>query len=154
DFLARLSSQIGRLQNSQGRLVQTLEESSLDVWGSGTSGVGRDPATKVSYYVKGPVVGFLLDARVRRATGGRKSLDDVMRLAYEREGGDGGFTPGQFRATAEDGAGADLAGWFRRAVSSTEELDYEEALDWFGLRFTPAEGGAATTWRLEGRPDA
>ena len=66
DFLASTSSQINELQNSPGRLVQSLEQSSLDVWTSGTSGVGRDRTTSVSYYVKGPIVGFLLDAKLRR----------------------------------------------------------------------------------------
>ena len=143
-----LSSHIGQLQNSAGRLVQSLEDASLDVWSSGTSGVGRDAATKLSYYVKGPVVGFLLDARIRRATGGKKSLDDVMRLAYRRYSGERGFTPDQFRAAAEEVAGVDLKEWFRKALASTEELDYQEALDWFGLRFAPADD-PAKAWKLE-----
>src|SRR5262249_60060126 len=96
---------ISSLQNSPGRLKQTLEQASLDVWNSGTSGVGRDTKNLISYYVKGPVAGFLLDARIQRVTGGRKSLDDVMRLAYKRYSGARGFTPEQFRKTAEDVAG-------------------------------------------------
>ena len=155
DHLARLSSNIGQLQMAPGRLVQTLEQASLDVWNSGTSGVGRDTATKVSYYVKGPVVGFLLDAKIQRVTGGRKSLDDVMRLAYKRYSGERGFTPEQFRQTAEEVAGVDLKEWFRRALASTEELDYTEALDWFGLRFAaPSVKSPATAWKLEIRDDA
>jgi predicted metalloprotease with PDZ domain len=153
DHLAALSSHIGQLQNSRGRLVQSLEDASLDVWASGTSGVGRDATTKLSYYVKGPVVGFLLDARIRRATDGKKSLDDVMRLAYARYSGDRGFTPEQFRATAEEVAGVDLKEWFRKAVASTDELDYREALDWFGLRFAPADD-PKKAWKLEVREDA
>jgi predicted metalloprotease with PDZ domain len=153
EHLAALSSHIGQLQNSRGRLVQSLEDASLDVWASGTSGVGRDAATKLSYYVKGPVVGFLLDARIRRATGDKKSLDDVMRLAYRRYSGEKGFTPEQFRETAEEVAGADLKGWFRKAVASTEQLDYQEALDWYGLRFVPADD-PAKAWSLEIRDDA
>jgi predicted metalloprotease with PDZ domain len=148
DLLGMLSAHIGQLQNAKGRLVQTLEDASLDVWGSGTSGVGRDPATKLSYYVKGPVVGFLLDARIRRATGGKKSLDDVMRLAYSRYSGERGFTPEQFRAAAEEVAGVDLKDWFHKALASTEELDYREALDWFGLRFAPADD-PSKGWKLE-----
>jgi predicted metalloprotease with PDZ domain len=148
DLLGMLSSHIGQLQKSKGRLVQTLEQASLDVWGSGTSGVGRDPATKLSYYVKGPVVGFLLDARIRRATGGKKSLDDVMRLAYNRYSGERGFTPEQFRAVAEEVAGVDLKEWHHKAIASTEELDYREALDWFGLRFAPADD-PSKGWTLE-----
>jgi predicted metalloprotease with PDZ domain len=153
DFLSSLSSHIEQLQNSPGRQVQTLAQASLDVWTSGTSGIGRDTATKLSYYVKGPVVGFLLDARIRRATRGRKGLEDVMRLAYERYSGVRGFTPDEFRATTEEVAQADLKGWFHRAVSSTEELDYQEALDWFGLRFGPADD-PSKSWTLEIRADS
>jgi predicted metalloprotease with PDZ domain len=152
DHLAALSAHIGQLQNARGRLVQSLEDASMDVWGSGTSGVGRDPSTKLSYYVKGPVVGFLLDTRIRRATGGKKSLDDVMRLAYRRYAGERGFTPEQFRATAEEVAAVDLKEWFRKAVASTDELDYGEALDWFGLRFAPADD-PKKAWKLEVRDD-
>jgi predicted metalloprotease with PDZ domain len=153
DFLATLGGYIGQLQNAPGRLVQTLEKSSLDVWTSGFSGLGRDHATKVSYYVKGPIVGFLLDARIRKATAGKKSLDDVMRLAYKRYGGERGFTPAQFRATAGEVAGVDLNEWFRRAIASTEELDYAEALDWFGLRFAAAND-PKKAWNLELLPAA
>jgi predicted metalloprotease with PDZ domain len=139
DFLASMSSHIGQLQTAPGRLVQTLEQASLDVWSSGTSGVGRDRASTVSYYVKGPVVGFLLDARIRRLTADKQSFDDVMRLAYKRYSGERGFTAEEFRKTAEEIAGVDLKEWFRRALASTEELDYAEALDWFGLRFAAVE---------------
>jgi predicted metalloprotease with PDZ domain len=76
-----------------------------------------------------------------------------MRLAYQRYAGDRGFTPDQFRATAEAIAGVDLQEWFRKSVSSTEELDYTEALDWFGLRFATPDGPDGK-WSLEVRPDA
>lgn len=152
DFLARLSSQIKKLQNAPGRLVQTLEQSSLDVWTSSFSGIGSTDKT-VSYYVKGPVVGFLLDARIRKATNGAKSLDDLMKLAYKRYSGERGFTADQFRQCAEDVAGVELKETFRKWLATTEELDYAEALAWFGLRFAPGEGDQKT-WRLESHPDA
>ena len=153
DYLARLSSHIGQLQTSPGRLVQTLNQASLNVWTAGTSGVGQDNNTTVSYYVKGPVVGFLLDAKIQRVTGGKKSLDDVMKLAYKRYSGERGFTAEEFRQAAEEVAGVDLKEWFRKSLASTEELDYTEALDWFGLRFTPSEE-PTKAWKLEVREDA
>jgi predicted metalloprotease with PDZ domain len=152
DFLARLSGNIDRLQKSPGRLQQTLEQASLDVWTSSFSGLGGDNKT-VSYYVKGPVVAFLLDAKVRQETKGAKSLDGVMKLAYERYSGEKGFTAEQFRKTVEEVAEVNLQAWFKKAVASTEELDYAEALDWFGLRFAPGDR-EAKTWRLEVRDDA
>lgn len=69
------------------------------------------------------MLGLLLDARIRRATDGRRSLDDFMRLAYQRYGGARGYTPDQFRATAEEIAATDLKEWFRTSVSTTQELD-------------------------------
>jgi predicted metalloprotease with PDZ domain len=133
--------------------VQTLEQSSLGIFATGGSGVGGDRNTTVSYYVKGQVVGWLLDARIRRATGGRKSLDDVMRLAYARFSDARGFTNAQFEAAAAEVAGVDLSEFFRRAVRSTEELEYDDALDWYGLRFTDA-GEPPRPWTLEVRQDA
>jgi predicted metalloprotease with PDZ domain len=153
DFLARLSKTIERVQKSPGRLHQTLEQSSLDVWTSSFSGYGGDTNKTVSYYDKGCVVAFLLDAKVRRETHGNKTLDDVMKLAYSRYSAENGFTAEQFRKTAEEVAGADLQAWFKKAVASAEELDYAEALEWFGLQFAP-DAGKAKTWRLETRPDA
>jgi predicted metalloprotease with PDZ domain len=154
DALATLSAHIIHVQTSSGRLVQTLEQSSLDVWSGGTSGIGRDSTTTISYYEKGPVVGFLLDAHIRRATDRRRSLDDVMRLAYRRYSGARGFTAAEFQEAAAEVAGVTLAAFFRRALASTEELDYAEALDWFGLRFTESSVQASSRWMLEVRPDA
>jgi predicted metalloprotease with PDZ domain len=152
EYLASLSSLIGGLQTAPGRLLQSVEQSSLDVWNNSNSGVNPN-ANTVSYYNKGNVLGLLLDARIRRATEGRKSFDDVMRLAYKRYGGDRGFTPDEFRATAEEIAAGDLKDWFKRSVSSVEELDYTDLLEWYGLRFTSAEGPAGN-WKIERLPDA
>ena len=93
----------------------------------------------ISYYTKGAVLGFLLDAEIRERTADRRSLDDVMRLAFERYSGARGYTPEQFRKTASEIAGADLGAWFTRALDTTEDLSYIGALDWFGLRFKPVE---------------
>ncbi len=153
DFLASLSKDITSLQTSPGRLVQTLEQASLGIFATGGSGVGGDRNSTVSYYVKGCVLGWLLDARIQHATNGRKSFDDVMRLAYQRFGGVHGFTPEEFVAVASEVAGADLAPFFHKSLQTTDELDYSEALAWFGLRFS-ASPDPAKAWTLEERPEA
>ena len=152
-FLGDISGQIADLQSEPGRLHQTVAQSSLNVWTNSFSGINADSST-VSYYVKGTVLGFLLDARVRHASGGKRSLDDVLRAAYQRYGGARGFTPEQFQAVASEVAGTDLSAWFRRAINSTEELDYSEALDWYGLRFADTSAAGKERWALQVRPDA
>ena len=120
------------------------------MWENSNSGINAK-ATTVSYYVKGNVLGLLLDAKIRRTTNGRASLDDVMRLAYRRYSGARGFTAAEFRQTAEEVAGADLRQWFTSAVSSTEELDYTDLLEWYGLRFVSTSGIQRAGWSLDTR---
>ncbi len=152
EYLSGLSAQISSLQSQPGRLLQTVERSSEEVWNNSNSGVGPNAGT-VSYYVKGAVLGFVLDARIRKATNGRKSIDDLLRLAYKRYSGDRGFTSDQFQKAAAGVAGVDLSAWFRRATRSTEEVGYQEALDWFGLHF-PETSDASKRWTLTVREDA
>jgi predicted metalloprotease with PDZ domain len=151
-FLQSLSSHISQLQNSPGRLEQSLAQASMEVWTNSRSGVQTKDNT-VSYYIKGPVVGFLLDARVRAATDGKRSLDDVMRLAYKRYSGERGFKPEEFIAASEEIAGTDLTGWFQSSISSPGELDYTGALDYFGLQLTKSEG-ERSAWKLEPQDEA
>jgi predicted metalloprotease with PDZ domain len=153
DVLDGLSKAITSVQNSPGRHVQTLEQASLDIFSTGGSGIGGDRNSTVSYYDKGLIVGLLLDARIQHATNGAKSLDDMMRLAYKRYGGAHGFTPQQWVATASDVAGTDLTEFFHTLLQTTDEMDYSEALAWFGLRFAPSDN-PATAWTLEISPDA
>jgi predicted metalloprotease with PDZ domain len=150
EYLNRLSSNIEKLQKSPGRLVQTLDQSSLDVWTQGMMGGAKG----ISYYTKGLVVGFVLEGKIQKATNGAKSMDDFIKLAYKRYGGEKGFTADQLRETAEEVAGIDLKEPFRKWLSTTDELDYTESLDWFGLRFGAAEKGGGQSWRLEVREDA
>lgn len=117
NFLSFLSSSIKSLQNSPGRLVQSLEAAALDVWNTPTSGLARDVSTNtISYYIKGPIVAFLLDARIQQATNGRRRLDDLMRLAFQRHAGAKGFTAAEFRLAAEEVAGVSLTDWFAQNV--------------------------------------
>jgi len=146
DYLSDLSGQIQQLQTTPGRLVQPVAQASFDAWIRQYRPDENSPNVAISYYTKGSVVAFLLDARIRRATDGARSLDDVMRIAYQRYGGPRGFTQEEFRRLASEVAGTDLAAWFARAVDSTEELDYTEALEWFGLRFKPAQPRQDKGW--------
>jgi predicted metalloprotease with PDZ domain/catechol 2,3-dioxygenase-like lactoylglutathione lyase family enzyme len=151
-YLGTMSGHIRQLQRAPGRLKQSLAASSLETW-TGEGFGPRASDSTISYYVKGPVVGFLLDARIRRATNGVRSLDDAIRLAYERYSGERGYTEEEFLQVCQEVAGMDLTEFFAKALFSTEELDYSEALDWFGLCFAPPEDGEPT-WRLEVTSDA
>jgi predicted metalloprotease with PDZ domain len=148
EFLSGLSGQIDELQTTPGRLVQSAEMASFDAWIRYYRPDENSVNVSVSYYTKGAVLGFLLDAKIRKATRGAKSLDDVMRAAFQKFSGTRGFMPEDFRAVAEQISGTSLQSFWKSAVEGTEELEYGDALDYFGLRFatSPASGRAWTGW--------
>ena len=149
DYLNLYSNQITKLQTAMpGRLLQTLEQSSAQMF----ERLAADQ--KVDYYVKGPVVGLVLDAHIRKLTNDKKSMDDVIHLEYKRWSGAHGFTAEQFAQTACDATGLDLKDLMHKLVATTEEVDYTEMLDWFGLRFTSSDPDPKKQWTLEVRPDA
>ena len=140
---------ITALQNTPGRLVTPLEQNSFDAWIKLYHSDENTQNTAISYYTKGEIVGLLLDAKIRKQTGGAKSLDDVMTLAYQRYSGERGYTPQQFRATVNEVAGVDFGEWFQAVLDSTRELDYNELLDWYGLRFKAPTQRPGTPTRIK-----
>ncbi len=146
EYYEDLSAQIEAVQTTPGRLVTPVGLASYDTWIKQYRPDENTSNTTVNYYPKGAVIAFLLDAKIRKATNDAKSLDDAMRLAYSRYSGEKGYTLDEFYQTMSEVAGVDLKPWFARAVDTTEELDYSEALDWFGLRFRPVDSRTQRAW--------
>jgi predicted metalloprotease with PDZ domain len=142
EYLDLLSSQIQSLQSTPGRLEQSAEMASYDAWIKFYRSDENTANTAISYYVKGAVIGFLLDAKLSRMTNGAKSLDDLMRVMYSRFSAERGFTPEDLRETAAAVAGPanarELRAWLELVLGTTAELDYTDAIGWFGLRLTPS----------------
>lgn len=154
EYLKRLSKTIEGVQTSPSRLVQPLDESSFDAWIKYYRRDENAVNTATSYYSKGAVVAFLLDAKIRHATEGARSLDDVLRLAFERFSGERGYTTEDLHGLLREVSGTDLGAWLERAVSSTAELDYGEALEHYGLRFAQDEEEKAAAEREPEEPPA
>jgi len=147
-YLETMAREIQTLQQTPGRLVQSAEEGSFDAWIKYYRPDENTINSAVSYYDKGAILGLLLDLEIRRRSGGARSLDDVMRSLYEEYAKQGrNYTPEDFQRTAERAAGTSLEEFFRRYVRGREELDYDTALAWAGLKLDTASNKA-------GRPAA
>jgi predicted metalloprotease with PDZ domain len=135
DFLSATARAMQSLQNTPGRLVQSVEESSFDAWVKYYRPDENSINSQISYYDKGAMLGLLLDLEIRKRSGGAKSLDDVMRYLYaelykkNRNNG-----PADFQKASELMAGASLEEFFSRYVRGKEELDYNAALEAAGLK--------------------
>jgi predicted metalloprotease with PDZ domain len=142
DDTTSLSGMIEKLQTTPGRLQQPVSLASFDAWIKAYRPDENSANSSISYYTKGAVIAWLLDAHIRSTTNNERSLDDVMRLAIRRYSSQTGFTGDEFYKIVQEVTGQNINSWFDLAVDSTEELDYTEALTWFGLRFKTVKNTA------------
>jgi predicted metalloprotease with PDZ domain len=135
ELLEALGHNIAAYENSTGHLFQSATQSSYETWEQGPfGGRGEGISKTISYYEKGPALGWLLDLKIRHETQNKKSLDDVMRTLYwefykEKQRG---FADREFRDVCERIAGAPLKEIFEYA-STTMEIDYTKYLAYAGL---------------------
>ena len=136
DLLGRTTTKVLR---AAGRKKQSLADSSYDSWIKYYRQDENTPNSQVSYYTKGSLVGLALDVTIRAATDDARSLDDVMRLLFQRYGDNAdGRSPGVpedgvERAAAEV-AGVELKPFFDEYVRGTNDLPLGGLLEPFGLR--------------------
>jgi predicted metalloprotease with PDZ domain len=133
-YLELLGERITDVERTPGRQVVSLAEASTCAWVKYYRPDENSPNSTVSYYVKGEVLGILLDLSIRRTTDGARSLDDVMRLLWRRHGQTGTGVPedGVEAAIVEVG-GESLRPLVRAWVHGTGELPYEDVLGAVGL---------------------
>ena len=130
EFIGRMGGLVDLMQHTPGRKLMSAEESSWDAW------LRADNAerTSVSYYLKGELIGLLLDIEIRARTKGQKSLDDVMRYLMEIYANKGvGFPEDGFLKAVETVAGSDFHEFYQNVVQGREEIDYNRYLKQAGL---------------------
>jgi predicted metalloprotease with PDZ domain len=142
DYLSAAARSMRSLQNTPGRLEQSVEESSFDAWIKYYRQDENSINSQISYYDKGALLGLLLDLEIRKRSSGAKSLDDVMRYLYvEYFKKSRNYTPADFQKTCELMAGSSLDDFFAKYVRGTAELDYNTALQAAGLRLETVNAG-------------
>jgi predicted metalloprotease with PDZ domain len=148
EVLERLGSTIANYENAPGRHYQPATASSFDTWTNFFSRGEHSANTTISYYDIGAGLGLLLDLKIREASKGRASLDDVMRTLYgtfykEKKRG---FTDGEFREACERAAGGPLGEIFDVYAATVEEWDYAGHLGFAGLTIDTEPGTAPGPW--------
>jgi predicted metalloprotease with PDZ domain len=135
EYLEDLAGSILTYESTPGRLEQTAESASFDSWIKHYRPDENSINSAMSYYLRGELLGWLLDFEIRTRTNGARTLDDVMRLLLENYGlPRPGFTDSQLKAAFEKVAGGDLTDFFQRYVSGNEEIDFNAYLNRAGLQ--------------------
>lgn len=113
-----------------GRTKQSVADSSFDAWTKYYRQDENAPNAVVSYYTKGSLVALALDLTIRTRTGGKRSLDDVMRALWRRYGRDfyapgavqRGVTEADVLALIDEVSGLRLGTLVRALTEGTGEI--------------------------------
>jgi predicted metalloprotease with PDZ domain len=129
---------------------QSLVESSWDLWLDGyDKGI---PQRKVSVYHKGALAALILDLTIRKIHQHQYSLDDVMRLLWERFGIPFvGYSFEDYQAIVEEIAGEPLTWYWKDCILSNIPLEnhLNHALAWVGLQMVTFSDGTVHLQELE-----
>ncbi len=129
-YLRLLNKTVNQLQQTPGRLVQSVAQASLDAWVKYYRVDENTPNTTVSYYGKGALVALCLDLTLRAE--GKHSLDDVMRALWLRCKA-GPMAESDLLQVLRDLSGRSWSRELRRWVHGTSELPLRELLERHGV---------------------
>jgi predicted metalloprotease with PDZ domain len=115
-----------------GRLEQSLEESSWDAWIRFYKQHEFSPNSSVSYYDKGEMAAWLMDAALREGSRGKAGLADLFARLWTRHG-ENGLTDADVRRAFHELSGQDPAPFWDAYISGCAELDATPLRRAFGL---------------------
>jgi predicted metalloprotease with PDZ domain len=147
DMLAHLEERSNQYESRPARLTQSVAESSIAACVAGDPASHR-PDRSVSYYLKGDLIGYLLDLEIRGRTENRRSLDDVLRC-LDRDYAQKGLTfadTGALIEIASDVAGSDMTAIFDELVRTAAPISWDRYLGHAGLHLERI----SRTWRDTG----
>lgn len=137
-YLSLLAKNFDDVLAASGRRKQSLAESSFDAWIKYYRQDENSPNAIVSYYQKGALVALALDLTIRARSGGKRSLDDLMRLLWARHAEAGEDYAGVYEEEVgeliTEATGLDLDEELTAWTEGTADPDFAALLSPFGIR--------------------
>jgi predicted metalloprotease with PDZ domain len=132
-----LGQSITRLMRNPGRHLQSISESSFDAWTRFYKQDANSVNHIVSYYLKGSIVALALDITLRQQSNNEKSLDDVMRILWQRYGKDeSGTLDDVIQEICEQDFKLSINSFLHVAVNTVMDLPLSSMLNSIGLNLT------------------
>ena len=134
-FLKLVAEGAHKLAQIPGRHLHSLEDASFNAWVKLYRPDEHTRNSSVSYYLKGELVCFVLDAAIRAHTGGERSFDDVLLALWEHYQDTGaGYDEGDYGRWIQEATGFDPSEIIERYVRGAGPIAWDEALVPVGLR--------------------
>lgn len=138
EYLKDLAENMRFHDLTPGSKVTSAYDSSFDTWIKLYKPTPNNINNYISYYLKGELLGFLLNVRIIEATQGSKSLDDVYRSLMDKYNKDGkGYTEKDVIAVINDVAGEDFEEFYETYIRNPGHIDFAAELKKIGITLKP-----------------
>jgi predicted metalloprotease with PDZ domain len=140
-FLGDLIQNTRSVRSNLARLRVSPYESSMRV-DETNGGRGNSNGYEISYYNLGWLVGLVLDIELRSRSGGKRSLDEAMKILWQMCKDDApGFQENEIRNIMLQLGGPTMGDFFDKVVMKPGELPLEEQLSKIGYKLESTERG-------------
>ncbi len=135
EYLSVIAKNLSDVVNRPGNDVQSLAEASFDAWIKYYRQNENSINSQVSYYGKGAAIAHVLNLILLNKTGGKRSLDDVMRNLYKqyKSNPEIGFTEEEIKGFFQEVAGINFNRFFKEHIYGIKPVNYARYFAFSGL---------------------
>ncbi len=143
EYAQLLSEELKSVLTNPSHTAQSLSQASFDAWIKFYKPNANTPNAHVSYYRKGALAAWVLDAEIRRRTRGKRSLDDVVLLMWKdfKDAGKyyGGIGEDDFPEIVHRATGLDLTTLILDLTQTAARVDYAHYVKALGVSLAEDE---------------
>ncbi|MBX7148042.1 hypothetical protein K1X76_03075 [bacterium] len=144
EYFEILADNLTRLLSNKASQTHSLSDSSFDAWIKYYRPNENTHNTVVSYYIKGSFIGLMLDTLLLKKSGGKKSLDDVMRELYKlyKKRPSLGFTREEFIESLHKLKVVNINNFLKNYVDGTTAINWQKIFADIGVKLLPKKEGS------------
>jgi len=142
-YANRIAAEITSVENTPGSHLESAAEASWDAWIKYYRPNENSRNQTVSYYDKGMLLGYVLNAWIIKSTQGQKSIDDVFKFLYQAyyKKLNRGFTDAELEDAFTKVAGTSAKPIFESYIYGVQTPDYKNLFNEFGFTWSNTNEG-------------
>ena len=143
DYANRIAAEISSVENTPGSHLESAADASWDAWIKYYRPNENSRNQTVSYYDKGSLLGYVLNAWIIKSTQGQKCMDDVFKYLYQAyyKKLNRGFTDAELEDAFSKVAGTSAKPLFESYVYGVQTPDYQNLFNEFGFTWSNTNEG-------------
>ena len=143
EYVNRVAAEISSVENTPGSHLESAADASWDAWIKYYRPNENSRNQTVSYYDKGSLLGYVLNAWIIKSTQGQKCIDDVFKLLYQNyyKKLNRGFTDAELEDAFSKVAGTSAKSLFESYIYGVQTPNYQNLFNEFGFSWANTNEG-------------